>query len=186
MAEPAAARVGVVDPARFGDLCSDLGALLAQAVESGAGVDFVLPFSAADGAAWWRAQEPDLASGRRVVLVARVDGELVGTASLLPAVAPNQSHRADVSKLLVAPPWQGRGVATLLMGGLMDVARARGRTLLTLDCVAGCPAEALYRTLGFTVVGRIPGYAVSPDGVPEAATFLYRDLTMAAGPPWSG
>jgi len=45
------------------------------------------------------------------------------------------------------------------MEELEKVAQAEGRTLLTLDTVRGNPAEDLYRTMGYTFAGMIPGYA---------------------------
>jgi hypothetical protein len=62
------------------------------------------------------------------------------------------------------------------MADLAELARSRGLTLLTLDCVAGGPEEDFYRGVGFTAIGTIPGYALSPAGDPQGATFLYRQL----------
>jgi len=156
-----------------------LGEIMAEAVRGGAGVNFVLPFTAADGEAYWRGREAELASGSRIVLVARMGHGVVGTVSLLPAWMPNQPHRAEISKLLVHPAHRRRGVATALMRAAEVQARSLGRTLLTLDCVADGHEEAFYRRLGYHVVGRIPGYALSPVGQREGATFLYKDLEDA-------
>ena len=90
--------IGLLDPAEFPALCPRLGEIVADAVASGAGVNFMLPFTAADGEAWWRAQAEDVASGRRILMVARDEGEVVGTISLNPAVAPNQPHRAELQQ----------------------------------------------------------------------------------------
>ncbi len=168
--------IEVLEPDEFPALCDRLGEIMADAVASGAGVNFLLPFSAADGAAWWRAQAGDVASGRRVLLVARDAGEVVGTVSLNPAAAPNQPHRAELSKLLVHSADRRRGVATRLMDAAVAEARDRGFTLLTLDCVAGGPEEEFYRGLGFVALGTIPGYALSPTGESQGATILYLEL----------
>jgi 2'-5' RNA ligase/predicted N-acetyltransferase YhbS len=168
--------IGLLDPAEFPALCPRLGEIVADAVASGAGVNFLLPFTPADGEAWWRAQAGDVTSGRRNLLVARDNGEVVGTISLSPAVAPNQPHRAELSKLMVHSADRRRGVATRLMDAAAAEARARGFTLLTLDCVAGGPEEEFYRGLGYVPVGTIPGYALSPTGEPQDATFLYLEL----------
>ena len=168
--------IGLLDPAEFPALCPRLGEIVADAVASGAGVNFMLPFTAADGEAWWRAQSEDVASGRRILLVARDEGEVVGTISLNPAVAPNQPHRAELSKLLVHSADRRRGVATRLMDAAAAEARERGFTLLTLDCVAGGPEEEFYRGLGYVPLGTIPGYALSPTGEPQGATILYLEL----------
>jgi 2'-5' RNA ligase/GNAT superfamily N-acetyltransferase len=168
--------IGVLDPAEFPALCPRLGEIVADAVASGAGVNFMLPFTAADGEAWWRAQAGDVASGRRILLVARDEGDVVGMISLNPALAPNQPHRAELSKLLVHSADRRRGVATRLMDAAAGEARARGFTLLTLDCVAGGPEEEFYRGLGYVPVGTIPGYALSPTGEPQGSTILYLEL----------
>ena len=168
--------IGVLDPADFPDLCDRLGDIVADAVASGAGVNFMLPFTARDGAAWWRAQAADVAAGRRVLLVAQDAGEVVGTVSLYPAVAPNQPHRAEVSKLMVHSADRRRGVATRLMDAAAAEARDRGFTLLTLDCVAGGPEEEFYRGLGYVPLGTIPGYALSPTGELQGTTIMYLEL----------
>ncbi|HSO04281.1 MAG TPA: GNAT family N-acetyltransferase [Candidatus Limnocylindrales bacterium] len=168
--------IGVLDPDEFPDLCDRLGEIVADAVASGAGVNFMLPFSAQDGAAWWHDQAGDVASGRRVLLVARDAGEVVGTVSLYPAVAPNQPHRAELSKLMVHSADRRRGVATRLMDAAAAEARERGFTLLTLDCVAGGPEQEFYQGLGYVPVGTIPGYALSPTGEPQDTTILYLEL----------
>jgi GNAT superfamily N-acetyltransferase len=94
---------------------------------------------------------------------------------------PNQPHRADVGKLLVHPDARRRGIARALMLALEDLARSAGRSLLTLDCVTGAPAEGLYRSLGYVEIGVVPGFALgSLTGAPEAATFMYRALGPAA------
>ncbi|MGB7981224.1 MAG: GNAT family N-acetyltransferase [Candidatus Nanopelagicales bacterium] len=168
--------IEVLDPARFGALCDRLGMLLADAVGTGAGVNFLLPFSAEDGGAWWRAQTDEVAQGQRIVLIARDGDEVVGTISMSPAQAQNQPHRVEFSKLIVHSADRRRGVATRLLAAAESQARARGFTLITLDCVAGGPEEEFYRGLGYVAVGTIPGYALAPTGEPEAATFLYLAL----------
>ncbi len=168
--------IEVLDPRLYEAACDRLGVILADAVGTGAGVNFLLPFSAADGAAWWRAQADAVVDGRRIVLVARAEGEVVGTISMSPAEAANQPHRVDFSKLLVHSADRRRGVATRLLAAAEVEARARGFTLITLDCVAGGPEEEFYQGLGYVPVGTVPGYALSPTGEPEAATFLYLTL----------
>jgi len=170
--------IEVLTPEQFEQACPRLGEILADSVRSGAGVTFVLPFDEADGQAYWRSLIPDVVAGRRLVLAARdlATGELVGTLTIVPAPMQNQPHRADLAKLLVASTHRRLGIATALMAAAEERARAGGRTLLTLDCVADGPEEDFYRGLGYHVVGRIPGYALSPSGQPEGAAFLYRDL----------
>jgi ribosomal protein S18 acetylase RimI-like enzyme len=155
-----------------------LGEILHAVVHDGAGVSFVVPFSLDEGRAFWRdAVLPDLRAGTRRVLLARDDGNIIGTVQLALAVPPNQRHRAEVLKLLVHPRARRRGIARALMIALEPIARAEGRTLLTLDTWTGSAAETLYRSLGYVVVGVIPRYArgsLTPEL--EPATIMYKEL----------
>jgi ribosomal protein S18 acetylase RimI-like enzyme len=161
---------------------SDLDALagvLHAVVHQGAGVSFVVPFSHQDARAFWIEKVlPGVRVRTRRVLVARDrNGMIVGTVQIDLATPPNQPHRADVLKLLVHPGARRRGIARALMVALEDVARSEGRSLLTLDTWTGGPAETLYRSLGYTVLGVIPRYArgsLTP-GL-EPTTFMYKEL----------
>jgi hypothetical protein len=60
-----------------------------------------------------------------------------------------------------------------------EVALEEGRTLLTLDTVAGTPAERLYLSLGYVALGTIPGFARAPEEPRyEATSFFYKDLIL--------
>jgi GNAT superfamily N-acetyltransferase len=164
----------LVLPASDSDLRT-LALLLVDAVEAGAAVSFVAPFSLEGAEAWWRTT---LAGShtRAIFLVAREAGEIVGTVQLHPAWAPNQPHRADIVKLLVQRRCQRTGLGAQLMRSIEDAARRSGFRLLTLDAKRGGAAEQLYRSIGWTSVGVVPRYAVDPDGTPHDAIFFYKEL----------
>jgi ribosomal protein S18 acetylase RimI-like enzyme len=155
-----------------------LARLLVDAVDDGAAVSFLAPLSLDRALAWWRATL-DTAHEKAVVLVARgVDG-IAGTVQMHPAWAPNQPHRADIAKLIVDRRRRGAGLGTSLMHAVEEEARRAGFTLLTLDARRGGEAERLYRRLGWTVVGIIPGYALDPDGRGRHDTVVfYKDLNV--------
>lgn len=119
--------------------------------------------------------------GRRLILAAFADGELVGTVQVILALPPNQPHRGEIAKLLVRRSARGRGVARALMERAEAEARAEGKTLLVLDTVTGDPAERLYERSGWTRVGVIPGYALYPDGRPCDTTVFWKALQGARG-----
>ena len=48
--------------------------------------------------------------------------------------------------------------------------------LLTLDTLTGGAGERLYRRLGWTEAGEIPGYSIDATGRPEATTLFYKRL----------
>lgn len=45
-----------------------------------------------------------------------------------------------------------------------------------LDTETGSPAEELYRKLGYTELGTIPKYGISPTGELKDGTFFYKQL----------
>ena len=166
------------------DVDADLDALaeiLHAAVHGGAGVSFVVPFALDEARRFWRDRVlPGVRDRSRRVLVARIEGRIVGTVQLDLPWPPNQPYRADVGKMLVHPSARRRGIARRLMLALEELARGEGRTLLMLDTVTGSHAEALYRSLGYTVYGVVPGFALgSLTNAPEDCTFMYKALTTA-------
>ena len=169
-------QAAVLSPQEFNAATGRLGEILADAVNSGAGVSFMLPFSPEDGEVYWRGLTDGVASGGKTVFVARDGGDIAGCVILDRAWQPNQPHRGEVAKLLVHRDYRRRGVATLLMNALVEKARAMGLTLINFDTVANSSAEALYRGLGFTCAGYVPGYALSPTGKLEDTAIFYMKL----------
>jgi GNAT superfamily N-acetyltransferase len=151
-------------PAEAREQLDALARVLADCVAGGASVGYLEPFSHADARAVYEDYVRDAEQGRRIILGAFVEGELVGTAQLVLTVPPNQPHRADVARVLVHRAARRRGIAQHLMEQLEQEARAEGRTLLVLDAVTGGDAARLYERIGWTTVGVIPGYALYPDG----------------------
>ena len=154
----------------------DLAAVLASCVQGGAGVGFVLPFAKADARRWWAALLPEVAAGHRIILGAFEGDRLVGTVQLVPAMQQNQPFRADIAKMLVHADARRKGIGEALMTAAEHEARARGRTLLTLDTVTGAAAERLYSRLGWQTSGVIPGYAYSPSGTLDSTTIMWKAL----------
>jgi GNAT superfamily N-acetyltransferase len=140
-----------------------LADLLVACVAAGASVSFLPPLSAAVGRNFWKRVSADVALGRRALLVAWLDGALVGTVQLALDTPPNQPHRADVAKLLVDPAQRRQGVGRALMRRVEQTASGVGRRLLVLDTRRGDAGEALYRGSGWNEAGVIPGYALNPD-----------------------
>ncbi|WP_295813798.1 GNAT family N-acetyltransferase [uncultured Nitratireductor sp.] len=156
----------------------ELASLLHACVHDGASVGFIAPFTMDDAERFWRAKVlPALTSGERVLFIARQAGDLAGSVQLVVDTPPNQPHRTEASKLLVAPVFRRRGIGRALMGALEIEARSLGRSLITLDTRTGDKAEPLYASLGFDVAGVIPGYCRDPflDRL-DATTVMYKRL----------
>jgi GNAT superfamily N-acetyltransferase len=166
------------DPAGLSADLEMLGGILHACVHAGASVSFVVPFSRDEAKAFWQNQVlPTVNAGSRCVLLARMEGQIMGTVQLDLATPPNQPHRAEVKKLLVHPDARRRGIARSLMIALEDQARDVRRSLLTLDTVTGGAAEPLYLSLGYVAVGAIPSYALNFNASRlESTTVMYKRL----------
>jgi GNAT superfamily N-acetyltransferase len=156
-----------------------LSALLVDAVDHGASVNFMASFTLAEAEAYWRKQLDGFRGGDRIWLAAEAEGRIVGMVMCVFAPQPNQPYRADVSKMLVHSRMRNRGIGALLMRGIEAAAATAGKTLLVLDTEAGSAGDRLYRRMGWTPFGTVPGYAYATDGRPCAATFFYKELAPA-------
>jgi GNAT superfamily N-acetyltransferase len=161
-------------PAEARGLAAGLGAVMADCVAGGAGVNFMAGLTVAEAVAWWRA-ELATDDGRAVFVAEDSEGPC-GVVQLIPARQQNQPHRADISKMLVHRRARRRGLGEALLRAAEAEALAMGRWLLTLDTVEGSDAERMYRRLGWTSFGVVPDYALLPDGRPWGATFFYKAL----------
>src|SRR5207245_9777218 len=153
-----------------------LAGVLVDCVDGGASVSYLAPFSHEQARSVFEAVAAEVEQGRRLLLAAFADGDLVGTVQVILALPPNQPHRAEIAKLLVHRSARRRGIARLLMERAEAEARSEGKTLLVLDAVTGDDAERLYERLGWNRVGVIPGYALYPAGRPCATTVFWKSL----------
>jgi ribosomal protein S18 acetylase RimI-like enzyme len=118
-----------------------------------AGETYPLPhdISRADALAYWRAPAHS-------IFVAEQAGTLVGTYYLR---ANNRGGGAHVANCgyVVAPDVFGRGVARAMCAHSLDQARQRKFTAMQFNFVIASNERAvrLWQSLGFTVVGRLPG-----------------------------
>ena len=154
-----------------------LADVLIDCVEGGASVGFMLPLPRKTALAFWHGVAVGIERGERVLLVAEQgDGRIVGTVQLILAQPANQSHRADVAKMLVHRRARRRGLAQQLMAAVDAAARDAGKTVLVLDTVTGGDAERLYERSAWQRVGTVPNYALMPTGEFCATTFFYKQL----------
>src|SRR6202043_794071 len=111
------------------------------------------PFSQAEARDAVEGMIAEVERGRRLLLAAFAESELVGTVQVILAMPPNQPHRAEIAKLLVHRRALRRGIAQRLMERAEAEARNEGKTLLVHDTVTGADGERLYVRLGWTRVG---------------------------------
>ena len=151
-----------------------LATILQACVADGASVSFLPPLARETARATWRGVTRAVGQGEVRLFVAWWNGALAGSVQLGLDMPQNQPHRADIRKLLVSPTLRRRGVARALMHAAESDAAAAGRRLLVLDTRVGDAAEQLYRQLGWSEAGTIPGYALDEHGQPHATRFFYK------------
>lgn len=153
-----------------------LADILIDAVEGGASVNFLWPLERQVALAYWDRVIAALAAGQVHLFVIEDADRILGTVQLAPAPQPNQAHRADIAKLLVARAARRQGLGRVLMKTAEAQARRLGRTLLTLDTETGGAAETLYRSMGYQPFGVVPRHAQLPDGRFADTTFFFKHL----------
>ena len=154
----------------------DLARVLHDCVEGGASVGYMWPFSVEDARRAFEVFADEVDAGRRLLLGAFLDGELVGTVQVVLAFPPNQPHRGEIARMLVQRSARRRGIAAQLLAAAEEEARREGKTLLVLDAVTDGDAARLYDRLGWTTVGVVPGFALYPDGRPCDTTYFWKSL----------
>ena len=134
-------------------------------------------FDPAFGEAWTRRQVEDamLVGNCHYLLI---DSEGHRPAPGMPAAGFSLSRSGlDDEELLlfaVDPQFRRRGLGWLMLSRLVEEARARSVRRLMLEMRRGNPAETLYRTFGFSPVGKRTNYYRTGSGEPiDAITFAF-------------
>jgi GNAT superfamily N-acetyltransferase len=169
--------VEALDAAAAASAERPLSDLLVTCVADGASLTWLPPLAPAAASAYWKEVSSRVALGKAVLLVAWLDGEMVGTVQLHLDMPQNQPHVAEMQKLMVVPGARRRGVGRALMRRAEQAARGIGRRMLILDTSAGSAAEALYRRTGWTALGTIPGFELGADRAPRDTTYFWKALT---------
>ncbi|MFN8828569.1 MAG: GNAT family N-acetyltransferase [Labrys sp. (in: a-proteobacteria)] len=141
-----------------------LSGLLVETVAQGGSVSFMHPLAPAQARAFWDRSLAAAARGERIVLGAFDGDRLVGTVTLLLDFPENQPHRGEIAKMMTAVSHRRRGIASALLRAAEALAVAHHRTLLVLDTATEEGAAPLYESLGYTLVGEIPDFALKPHG----------------------
>ena len=150
--------------------------LLGDTVDHGASVGFLPPMDRSLAEQFWLGCAAAIEMSGRKLFGLFEGRDLAGTVQLQRAALPNGHHRADVMKLMVHTRYRGRGLSRALMDAVEAEARRMGITLLVLDTKQGDVAESLYRKLGWTVAGVIPGYAADAGDTFIATVIFYKQL----------
>jgi len=123
-----------------------------------------------------RARELWMGQGR--VVVAVDDDAVVGTATMGPNRPGRGSHIATGS-FMVAPQAQGRGVGRLLGRHVVEWCRQTGFRGIQFNAVVetNTAAVRLWQSLGFTIIGTVPGAFRHPDDGYVGLHVMFMPLT---------
>lgn len=161
----------------------ELVALHRACVERGRALaSFLPPLDEQELLAFWTEYAT---SPKTSIIMQLVDGRVVGTVVLKDVGVQTGPFRAQVLKLLVLPEMQRRGIATRVMRKLESVADAKGLTMLYLDTPRDSAGDYLYPTLGYTRIGVLPQYGISPDGGPLIDEVFYYKLLPGHEERWT-
>jgi GNAT superfamily N-acetyltransferase len=154
---------------------------------------------------YWKEKIAEVTQGKCVIFMLLNESEpgskpkgteVMGVVMLCMPYSETGKMRGFVEKLLVSPKFRNRGGARDLMQALEAEALRRGKTLLVsltalkyilprprrltvfqmLDTETDSVAEEVYKKLGYTEVGKIPNYGISPAGGTKSETFFYKQL----------
>lgn len=115
-----------------------------------------------------------LAAGYPAEVLRGPRAELLGYWVAMPGA--DEMHLLNIT---VVPPWQGRGLAVVMLDRLVAECRRRGLTQLWLEVrVGNARAREVYRRYGFAEVGRRRAYYPVQDGPREDAVLM--SLMVAA------
>lgn len=155
---------------------SDLAQMLKDSVDGGASLGFVQPFSLQQALEFWHYKNQQDYQNK-AVFIATENDEAIGTVTVITDLPNNQPHRAEISKLMVAPNHRGKGVSKQLMIAAEQYALTLNKSLIVLDTQSGSTAEKLYTSIGYIVSGTIPNFAIRPDNSAiDATTIMYKQL----------
>ncbi|NWK69503.1 GNAT family N-acetyltransferase [Bacillus paramycoides] len=152
------------------DSIEELSKLLQTVVDDGASIGFLPTLEQKEATNYWQmVLAPEV-----ILYVAKVNNEVAGSIQLHLVTKPNGIHRAEICKLMTHPNFRRNGIGRSLMQKAEERAKQENRSLLVLDTREGDPSNKLYKSLDYQESGKIPGYAISPNGELDATVIYYK------------
>ncbi len=164
------------------NLISELVDLTFNIVQGGASVGFMEDLTVEQAKKFWTDVLNKVKEQKIILIIARdaFTHRIAGTVQLQIDLPSNQTHRADVAKMLVHTDFRRMGIAQNLLQQIENIAIDLNKTLLVLDTVTDSPACIMYQKCGWTIVGDIPNYALFPNGTWCSTTYFYKNLIVPA------
>ena len=100
----------------------------------------------------------DIDLGRNLPLLACLDGQIIGDATLHQQLGGWKRHIGRVS-VLIHPKYRGRGLAKAMVSEIIEIARAVGLERVEAEFIGEQDAAIkIFALLGFTTLARLPNY----------------------------
>ena len=155
---------------RLDEDIEELSELLKTVVNDEASIGFLPPLEQKEATNYWQT----VLAPEVILYVAKINNEVAGSIQLHLVTKPNGIHRAEICKLMTHPNFRRNGIGRLLMQKAEERAKQEKRSLLVLDTREGDPSNRLYKSLDFQESGKIPEYAISPNGELDATVIYYK------------
>ncbi len=115
--------------------------------------------------------------GRNLPLLAWMDGEIIGDATLHQQLGGWKRHIGRVS-VLVHPQYRGRGLARALVSNVVDIARQSGLEKVEAEFIGEqTTAIKMFALLGFSNLLRLEGYVKDMQALAHDYILMGLDLT---------
>ncbi|EEM13433.1 MULTISPECIES: GNAT family N-acetyltransferase [Bacillus] len=148
----------------------ELSELLKTVVDDGASIGFLPPLEQEESTKYWQT----VLAPEVILFIAKINNKVAGSVQLHLITKPNGIHRAEICKLMTHPSFRRNGIGRSLMQKAEERAKQESRSLLVLDTREGDPSNRLYKSLDYQESGKIPGYAISPNGEFDATVIYYK------------
>lgn len=135
------------------------------------------PLSMQDAHKFWSNAMQLAMEGKRIILGAINNNELLATVTLLVDLPPNQPHRAELAKMMTKPLHRGQGIARMLLLEAEKRALEANRWLITLDTAEDEGAAGFYEKQGYQKTGLIPDFALKPHGGLTGTIIYWKNLS---------
>jgi len=147
--------IGEIDSTRAAQLLR----LINRTLEEETTIGFPGPIDEETGRALMCQLNEDVRSGRRHVLVACKDGDIVGQLVLTPNSSPNHRHIVELTRGTIHPSFRGGGLALRAFAEIVRKCEELGREVICLDVRAGTHAAIWWLHFGFKQYGLLSDYS---------------------------
>lgn len=159
----------IIRPATSGDAAA-IAAIILPVIRAGTTYALDPDMTEAEALAYWLAADKE-------TFVAELDGTIAGTYFIHPNQGGGGRHVCNCGYITSAAA-TGRGIARRMCEHSLEHARAHGYRAMQFNFVVSTNTRAvrLWESLGFAIVGRLPGAFLDPSAGYVDAFVMYRAI----------